>query len=814
MAWLDDLIRDVQFAWRTLRRAPGFAAIAVGSLALATGASTAIFSVVYGVLLKPLPFAHPDRLVQVFGRNWSEDQGGVPDTLTGPVGSPELEAYQAQSRLFEAFATYSLGTRHMDGSSGVERLTSVSADEKFFSTLGAEAIIGRTWRAGDPPNVAVISAGLWQRRFAADRTLPGQPITLDGQACTIIGVMPDAFQFPYGAASMLNTSLPQGRTDVWVLSGPLRDAGGELRRGRNNVIARLKQGVMPNAAAAELQVIAARVEAVEYRGKNTRVGVRLEPLAEVVVGQIERSLWMLFAAVGLVLAAACANVANLMLARMTVRAREVVTRAALGAGRLRLVRQFLVESLMIAIAGGAAGAVIARWGATVLVTIGAARIPRAHEVALDWTVFAFLFLVSVSTAVMFGLAPAVTAARADIQAVTKSAGGHATMGRTYGRIRDGLVVVEIALAFVLALGGALVMLEANRLQHVRTGMATDGVIVLHLTPNAPARTYYEIEASVSQLPGVEAAGFTQLVPLQNWGWEATFSIKGRREDDPSAPRKITGLRYVTPGYFRALGIPVQRGRGFTDGDTETAPKVILVNEALARRYFSGEDPVGIELDRGRIIGVVGDVLQAGLDRPAAPELYYPAAQNVTMAPDIGMSLIVRAAAGRGNPGLLPDAIRTAVHGVSPTLAIFNVRTMDQVLADSLWEVNLYRWLIGLFAALALALAAVGLYGVLSYSVTSRLREFALRMALGSEPGALSRLILGRALRLAVAGLAAGLALVLAAAPLARTLPLGPGMGVTAYLGVAALLILVALAACLVPAIRVARVNPAEALRYD
>jgi predicted permease len=810
MAWLDDLMRDVQFAWRTLRRAPGFTAIAVGSLALATGASTAIFSVVYGVLLKPLPFSHPDRLVQVYGRNWSQDQGGVPDPVTGPVGSPELDAYQTQSLLFDGFATYSLGTRHLDGSSGIERLTSVSADEEFFSTLGADAMIGRTWRAGDPPDVAVISGGLWQRRFAADRTLPGKTITLDGRAFTILGVMPEAFQFPYGAASMLNTSLPQGRTDVWVLSGPLRDAGGALRRGRNNVIARLKPGVTPDAAASELRVIAARVEAVEYRGRDTHVGVRLEPLAEVVVGRIERSLWMLFAAVGLVLAAACANVANLMLARMTVRAREVVTRAALGAGRLRLVRQFLVESLMIALAGGAAGAVIARWGTTVLVTIGAARIPRAHEVALDWTVFTFLLFVSVSTAVFFGLAPAVTAARADIQAVTKSSGGHATMGRTYGRIRDGLVVVEVALAFVLALGGALVMLEANRLQHLRTGMTTDGVLVLHLTPSAPARTYYEIEASVSQLPGVEAAGFTQLVPLQNWGWEANFSIKGRR-DDPSAPRKSAGLRYVTPGYFRALGIPVQRGRGFTDGDTETAPKVILVNEALARRYFSGEDPVGIELDRGRIVGVVGDVLQAGLDRPAAPELYYPAAQNVTMAPDIGMSLIVRAG---GGAGLLPDAIRAAVRGVSPNLAIFNVRTMDQVLADSLWEVNLYRWLIGLFAALALALAAVGLYGVLSYSVTSRLREFALRLALGSDPGALSRLILGRALRLALGGLAAGLGLALAVAPLARALPLGPGMGAAAYIGVGSLLILVALAACLVPAIRVARVNPAEALRYD
>jgi predicted permease len=811
MAWLDDLTRDVQFAWRTLRRAPGFTIIAVGSLALATGASTVIFSVVYGVLLKPLPFAHPDRLVQVYGRNWSQDQGGVPDSLTGPVGSPELASYQTQSRLFDGFATYALGTKHLDGLAGIERLTSVSADETFFSTLGAEAMIGRAFRAGDPPDVAVISAGLWRRRFGEDRTLPGKTITLDGRASTILGVMPDAFQFPYGAASMLNTSLPQGRTDVWVLSAPLRDANGALRRGRNNVIARLASGATLAIAESELRVIAAGVEAVEYRGRNTRVGVRLEPLSEVVVGPIERSLWMLFAAAGLVLAAACANVANLMLARMTVRAREVVTRAALGAGRLRLVRQFLVESLMIALAGGAVGAIIARWGTPVLLTIGAARIPRAHDVALDWTVFAFLFLVSVSTAVFFGLAPAVTAARADIQAVTKSSGGPATMGRTYGRIRDGLVVVEVALAFVLALGGALVMLELHRLQHVRTGMTTDGVLVLHLTPNAPARTYYEIEASVSQLPGVEGAGLTQLVPLQNWGWEANFSIKGR-PNDSSAPRQVAGLRYVTPGYFRALGIPVLRGRGFTYGDTETAVKVILINDALARRYFPGQDPVGTELDRGVIVGVVGDVLQVGLDKPAAPELYYPAAQNVTMAPDIGMSLVVRA--GASGAGALPDAIRTAVRDINRNLAIFNVRTMDQVLADSLWEVNLYRWLIGLFAALALALAAVGLYGVLSYSVTSRLREFALRLALGSDPGALSRLILGRALRLALAGLAAGLALVLAVAPIARTLPVGPGMGVTAYLGVAALLILVALAACVVPAIRVARVNPAQALRYD
>jgi putative ABC transport system permease protein len=805
--WLEQLGQDVRFGARTLRKNPGFAATVVLTLALATGATTAIFSVVNSVLLRPLPFGEPDRLVQVYGRNWREDRGGPPDPVTGPVGSMELEEFAKQSTTVEAFAGYTLTTRHLQGPAGVERLTAVMADGGFFSLLGVEAMVGRSFRAEDPPDVTVVSAGLWRRRFDGDRSLPGKTLMLNGRTVTVVGVMPDRFQFPYGAASGMPGALTESRTDLWVRLPPLREAAtGQLRRGRVNVTARLKPGVALEAAHAELRVIAGRV-AAQSQEPSARLDVRLVPLAEDVLRPVRRSLWMMFAAVGLVLAAACANVANLLLARMTVRTREVVTRAALGAGRLRLVRQFLAESLLLSLAGGLLGLVVARWGTDLLVALGSATIPRVHEIALDWRAFSFLLLACLATAVLFGLAPALTAARVDVHAVTKESGGHATMGRRYGRVRDGLVVVEVALAFVLALGAALVMREILRLRNVDTGMVTQNVLALHLTPSAPASDYYAIERRVAQLPGVDAAGFIQLVPLQNWGWEAAFSIRGR----PSVGRLTTGLRYVTPGYFRALGIPVLRGRAFTEADRADAPRVILVNDALARRYFPGEDPVGRELDRGTIVGVVGDVRQAGLDRAAEPELFYPAAQNVTMTSDLGMSLLVRTSVA---PERVIETVRAAVRDVNPNLAIFNVKTMEQVLADSLWELNLYRWLIGLFAALAIVLAAIGLYGVISYNVTSRMREFAVRLALGSDPMRLARLVLARGAWLTGAGLAAGILVAFAVTPSLRNLSANLGGDPLMYAAIAALLLVLALAACVVPAIRVARVNPASALRHD
>ena len=807
MIWLDDLGRDVRFASRSLRRNPGFAFVAAASLALATGATTAIFSIVNGVLLRPLPFGDPNGLVQIYGRNWREERG-APDPLKGPLGSSELEAYATQSRSFVGFAGYEVTTRHLQRANGTERLTAVAADLDFFELLNVEPIAGRTFREGDAPAVAVISAGMWERRFGRDPSVIGALVTLDGRPFSILGVMPDTFQFPYMAASLLPGAMPESRTDVWIPGPPLRGASAALRQGRVNVIARLRPGIARGTAEAELRVVAQRLEA-QQPGSGFRVGVRVVPLSEVVVGPVRRALWMLFAAVGLVLAAACANVANLLLSRMAVRTREVVTRAALGADRMRLARQFLTESVLLSLAGGAAGAALARWGMDVLVALISARIPRAHEISLDWYAFAFLLLVCLATAVLFGLAPALTAARLDIHTVTKGSTGHATGGRTYGRIRDGLVVIEVALAFVLAFGAVQVVREASRLENVPTGMITSNVLTLHVTPRTTAQDYYAIEERVSQLPGVRAAGFTQLVPLQNWGWTAGFSIRGRAPD-PSR-RLITGLRYVTPGYFAALGIPVVAGRGFTAGDSDGTPRVVLVNETLARTYFPSDDPVGRELDRGTIVGIVGDVRQVRLDQPTEPELYYPAAQNVTMTSDLGMSLIVRAAT---SPESLTPAIRDAVTQVNSNLAIFNVKTMEQVLADSLWEVHLYRWVIGLFTTLTLVLAAIGLHGVIAYNVTSRTREFAVRLALGAEPAALARMVLRRAAGLTAAGLASGLLIAAAVWPWLGQLPAARNSGPATLAAIGAALLALALVACTVPALRVASVDPSTTLRHD
>ena len=804
--WLEQLAQDLRFAVRTLRKSPGFTATVVLTLTLATGATTSIFSVVNGVLLRPLPFADPERLVQVYGRTFASDAGlPEPDPVTGPVGTIELAQYAAQNTTFVGFAAYDLGTRHLDGPDGPERLTAISADREFFSLLGVDPVVGRTFLRDDPNDVVVISGRLWQRRFGRDPSLVGRKVTLDERPFTVIGVMPDAFQFPYGAASLLDGAFRESRTDVWVPAQALTALPNNVPRRRARVTARMKPGVSLDAAAAELRVIAQRVESQQYAGRGVQVGVRVTRLADEVIAPIQRSLWILLGAVGLVLAAACANVANLVLARMTVRAGEVVTRTALGAGTSRLVRQFLAEGLMLSLSGGLGGAVLAVWGTNLLVGLGAAKIPRAHEVTLDWQVFVLLLAACIAMATIFGVVAAHAASRADGQLAKEA--GHATMGRTYGRIRDTLVVAEVSLAFILAIGAALVAREAIRLRAVPSGIITDNVLTLHLTPRTEAQDYYAIEQRVAALPRVRAAGFTQLVPLQNWGWEADFSVRGR----VAAGRPMAGLRYVTPGYFRTMGIPVLRGRDFTEHDNQSAPRVIVVNEALMRRYFPNEEPVGIDLDRGTIVGVIGDVRQAGLNRPVEPEIFYPAAQNVTMASDIGMSLVVRT---DGQPEALVGQIRAAVREVNPRLAIFNVKTMNDVLADSLWELRLYIWLIALFAALALVLAAIGLFGVMSYTVTSRVREFAVRLALGSNPARLGRLVLRRGALLATIGLIVGAVVTEQLLMLLGSLPIGGRPDAPIYLSVAALLLVLALVACLVPAIRVASVNPVTALRQE
>jgi putative ABC transport system permease protein len=787
---LDEVRQDAKFGVRTLVKNPSFTFVAVLSLALATGATTAIFSVINSVLLRPLPFAQPDQVVQITGTLIQRD---------------DLEALRRQSNSFESFAEYSPGTRNLRTASGVERLTAVVADRDLFAVLGTAPIAGRTFRHEDE-SVVVVSERLWRSRLSGDPSAIGTAVALDDRTFTVVGVMPEAFQFPYGAASILSSAETESRVDVWIAEyRPLRSRLSRL-------IARLKPGVSPASAAGELAAVDAR------RAQLNPAQQRLEPLrvvpySDAVLGHARRALWLLFGAAALVLVAACANVANLLLALAGTRLHEVATRAALGASRARLVRQFILESLLVALAGGAAGVIVARWTSDVLVAFSTERIPRVDEVVFNWTVFGFLLLVCALTAICFGLVPSLAAGAVDAGIVTREA-GRTTARRGLARLRDMLVIGEVALAFVLASGAGLMVAEMERLRNADNGMVTTNVVTVHLGQPLSAGVeleYYEIADRVSRLPTVTAAGFTQVLPLQNWGWNSVstdFVVKGAPpRSEPPFPIE---LRYVTPGYFDALGIQIRRGRGFLASDTRNAPPVILINETLARRYFGDENPVGVVMSRGQIVGVVGDVSQVALDRPAVAEIYYPMAQNWSQVAELGVTLVVRSTS---DPEALVDAVRARVREVNPQIAVFNTRTMEQVVSDSLWTLDLYRRLIGWFAALTLLLAAVGLYGVISYAVTARRREWAVRLALGSSPSEVAWLILSRGVRLSAIGIAAGGALTLIAVRvLATNLPAIADASAIILLAVAVLLFAVALLASWLPALRVLQIAPASVLK--
>ncbi len=805
-SWLEDLAQDLRYGFRSLLRQKVFTATAVTTLALGIGATTAIFSLVSGVVLRPLPFPDPDRLVQVYQTNaLSPRGGGVPAT--------DLEAFRNQSTSFDALAAYGVSARYLQGAGESMRVMTVSAERTFFAVLGVEPIAGRTFRAEDPPDVAVAAGRFWRERLGADAAVVGRSVTLDGERFTIIGVMPEAFQFPYGAASLLPGVASEARTDLWLpLGGPSQPL-----RGRPSVIGRLRPDVPLGTAESQLAVIADRSPA-EPRETNTPVGVRLAPLSEVVVSPlVRRQLFVLFGAVGLVLALACANVTNLSLVRMTLRGKEVAVRAALGAGSLRLIRQLLAESLLLALAGGAFGLGLAVWGIERLTRLAAAHLPRAYEVGLDWRVFLFLLAACGFTGVLFGLAPALIAARAETQSVLQESGGRSTMGIGSRRLRDGLVVAEVALAFVLAVGATVLVRELQRLRSTDPGMVTANVVTFHLghrmTPGTDVGQFYEIADRVARLPGVRAAGFTQMLPLQNWGWTSNSEdLRPRGRPPASTPPFPVGMRYVTPGYFAALGIHILQGRAFAASDTRDARAVVLINEALARRLFADVDPVGLETTRGTIVGVVRDVRQVHLDQSADPELYFPVAQNWSQVSELGMSLVVRTE--DRSAGVI-SAVRSVVGQVNPNLAIFDVKTMERVISESLSDFTMYLWLMAGFAVLAVVLASTGTYGVVSYVATSRMREFAIRVAMGADARRVTRLIVGQGARLIAIGLGLGLVAVLAAAPALQSLPVAvrpPDLAVVA--GVAALIGLVGVGGCLYPARRAATVDPMSVLRDE
>ena len=803
--WLDDLGQDARYAVRSLTAHQGFTATALVTLALGIGATTAIFSVVSGLVLRPLPLAEPDRLVRIYGSSALSPRG---DAIN------KLDDLRRASASFEAIAGYEVGARYLRHGDTVQRVMTVRGEADFFRLLGSPAALGRTLAPGDPLSAVVISDEFWRRELNAAPDAIGATLTLDDETKTVVGVMPASFQFPYGAASLLPGVAAEARTDIWMQFERPHPLGRVA-----NVTGRLKAGVSIGAAESELKAIAKRLE-VEFPDTNSGRTVYLEPLADAVVSPpIRRVLVLLFGAVGLLLVLACANVANLSLARMSIRSKEVAVRAAVGASRPRLVRQFLTESLVLSLAGGAIGLLIAWWGTGELVRLTAPHLPRAREVALDWRVFAFLLGLCTLTAVALGLVPALLAERDagfTAQSALQVASARSTAGYTSRRLRNALVVAEVAIAFVLACGAAMLLRELVRLRNTDPGMTTTNVVTFHLghrmTPQTDVGQFYEIESRVAALPGVRAAGFIQMLPLQNWGWTSNSSDFVVRGGPPPTAVFPIQLRYVTPGYFATLGIPIVKGRGLSARDDRNAPPVILINETLARRSFGDGDPVGQVTTRGMIAGVVGDVRQQNLDRLSLPEIYYPAAQNWSQLSELGMTLVVRT---RDRVDGVIGPVRAVVREVNPALAVFNVKTMERVIAESLSDFTLYLSLMAGFAVLALVLALTGTYGVIAYIASARTKEFAIRRALGAEGGRVVALVLKQGVLLAALGLAVGVAAAILASPVVKGLPVDvrPPDVVTA--GPVALLIgVVAIAACLVPALRAARVSPMEALREE
>ncbi len=804
-ARVEAILQDLVYAWRALTKRPGYAISAIGILATGIGANAVIFSLISGVLLRPLPFSHPDRLVQL-------NESDPTDSRTA-VSYPDLEAWRQQSLSFEGMFAYGNVSKDLQGFGEPERVSAVWAERGLFRMLGVNPVLGRTFSKEDPLDEVVLSTNLWKGRFGSDPSCIGRKVILDGQPYTIIGVMPKEFQFPYRNSSTL----------LWLPWEVPPQYAQNRSYHVDFVVARLKQGVSATAATGELNVISKRPE-VDHPQDREGLRAVITSLSEVLTGHIRPALLTLFGAAGIVLLIACANVLNLLLARMSARGHEIATRAALGAGRSRLFQQLLTESVLVGIAGGALGLIVSAIGLPLVLKAASGHIPRSGEIGLDWRVCCFLGLISVGAGIAFGLALALSLSQGDAQNGLNDIQGRRLVGSgssqwTSRRLRDGLVIVEIATAFILLTGAGLLFKAFLHLQSTPSGLVPDRVLTLHMSTDLRdynARGSYgrylrRLEESIARVPGVRSVGFVQYLPLQNWGWTAGFSILGQPEKSAQQEPQAE-LRYVSTGYFRALGIPLRRGRLFNSRDTSGSRPVIVINEALARRYFQNENPIGQRTDRGTVIGVVGDVRQSGLNRLATPEIYYTFAQNTAATSEAGVAVVVSTLS---RPETFAPAVRDAISQVNPRQALFDIQTMESVIAESISDVNLYRWLIGAFALLALTLALAGIYGVISYTVAARTREFAIRLALGADSGKLFRHVLHGGAVLVVLGLALG---EVGAIALTRTLKsfvqsinsLDPEL----FIAISIFLAAAALMACFTPARRASRVDPNVALRYE
>jgi putative ABC transport system permease protein len=806
---MDTLLHDLRYGVRVLLKSPGFTAVAVLALALGIGANTAIFSVVNAILLRPLPFDDPDKLMVI--SEWSQQ---VPNMS---VSFANFNDFRDQNQVFDSLFAFRSQNFILTGEDEPERLQGRQVTVGIFETLRVHPILGRVFSpAEDIPGaerVALLGEGFWNRRFARDRGVVGKTLVLNGEPHTVIGVMPAHFR------------VFAQQTDIWTALGRLEDQlGGPNNRGNHPgiyVIARCKAGVSEERARAEMIGIATRL-AQQYPNTNANQSATLRSLHESFVGNLRPALLVLLAAVAFVLLIACANVGNLLLARATARQKEIAVRTALGAGRRRLLRQLLTESLLLAVVGGTLGLLFAYGGVKGLVAITPANTPRIQEVAIDGTALAFTFVVSVVTGLIFGLAPALQASRPEINETLKE-GTRGSAGAGRHRVRSLLVVAETSLALVLLVGAGLMLKSFLQLLHADSGFRPEGVLTLQISlpqtkyiEPAKSRAFFQQALqNVKSLPGVEIVGSS--APLLG-GWQTSFSIAGR-PDPPPGQVPSTDIARVSSDFFQTMGVRLLKGRYFTERDADGTLPVCIVDETMANAYWPNEDPVGKQMRLGgrspqnkapwlTVVGVVAHVKNYGVDQDSRVETYLPYLQN-----PLGFATLVLRA--RIDPASMTSAVRTAIRAVDPEVPVYGVRLLDEIVADNTAPRRLAALMLGLFAVVALILAAVGLYGVMSYSVTQRTHEIGIRMALGAQRRDVVRLVVGQGLALAVIGVAVGLAAAFALTRFISTLLFRVNATDPVTFGAISLLLsLVAVLASYLPARRATHVDPLVALRYE
>jgi putative ABC transport system permease protein len=805
---MQTLWQDLRYGARMLLKKPGFALIAVFTLSMGIGANTAIFSVVNSVLLRPLPYPNAERLMTI----WEDHRA-----RSGPVNEwtspPGFEDWRDQAKSFDHVVALQNWQPTLTGQGDPEQLFGAQVSHDTFAMLGVTPALGRSFRPEEDQrgveSVVIISHKLWRQRFGADPSLVGKRISLNGESREVIGVMPAGFKFPIIAGA-----------DIWRPIQPALGPGCQRGCITVRVMARLKPGAAKAQARAELNSIAARIEQ-QFPDTNLKVGATLVPLHEFLVGPVKTQMLALLVAVGFVLLIACANVANLLLARSATREKEIAIRASLGAGRRRIIRQLLSESLLLAVIGGTIGLLLAYGLVVLLVGFSPQGTPRLDEIGMDLRVLGYTIGVTVLTGLLFGAAPVWQLFKADLNQSLRDSGKGLQVARSGRRVFSALVIAETALALMLLVGAGLLIRSFIRLQRVDPGFNPRNVLTAVVTlPQAvyPERTqiapfYSRLLERVKALPGVQSAAAVSSLPLAGFDNDAGFVIEGRPAPQPDQ-RPVAWISSVSPDYFRTMGMRLIAGREFTEYDNENAAKVVIISEATARRHFPNENPVGKRIGNGRpdgwreIVGVTVDVKHFGLNQDARVSMFFPHRQQ----PARRMVLVARTTA---DPMSLTLPLRGAVAAIDKNLAVSNISAMAEITAQSIGQERFTLLLLGLFSALALLLAVAGIYGVMSYAVAQRTHEIGVRMAVGAQTRDVLKMVVTQGMVLVSAGVGIGLASAFALTRFIRGLLFGvSAIDPMTFAGVAALLALVAFVACYVPARRASKVDPLVALRCE